>query len=108
MQRSENLSLPHHGLQSERFNNALAARNQRMTGIGQPQWVHACDECEKVIPPPDGSPPDTLPSKLVNFSYYMVILLAAVRLRAITMAYVELCEVCYIDKSKSTHLCRAL
>ncbi len=35
-------------------------------------------------------------------------MLAAVRLRAITMAYVELCEVSYIDKSESTHLCRAL
>lgn len=45
----EHLHVPHRGSQNERLNQALAERNLRMAGTGQPQWAHACDDCEKVI-----------------------------------------------------------
>ena len=48
-QRQEQLQVPHRGHQSQRFNQALAERNARMAGTGQPQWAHACDDCEKVV-----------------------------------------------------------
>ncbi|TFK82744.1 hypothetical protein K466DRAFT_499739, partial [Polyporus arcularius HHB13444] len=51
------LHLPHHGPQAERLRDAMAARNIRMAGTGQPQWAHACDECERIVPSPDPSQP---------------------------------------------------
>ena len=45
------LVVPHSGVQSDRFNDALAARNKGMIGVGQPQWAHACDVCEQVFEP---------------------------------------------------------
>ncbi|KAJ7134925.1 hypothetical protein C8R43DRAFT_1072732 [Mycena crocata] len=42
------LSVPHHGLNNERLNAALKARNARMVGTGQDQWAHACSACMKV------------------------------------------------------------
>ncbi|KAI0049302.1 hypothetical protein FA95DRAFT_1489519 [Auriscalpium vulgare] len=52
--REQALSLPHHGLQSQRFNLALAERNYRMAGTGQEMWAHACKGCMKVIVADDG------------------------------------------------------
>ncbi len=49
--RSEQLQIPHSGNHSNRFLAVLGARNVRMAGIGQTQWAHACDECEKIISP---------------------------------------------------------
>ncbi|PIL28517.1 hypothetical protein GSI_08555 [Ganoderma sinense ZZ0214-1] len=43
------LELPHHGEQNERLAEALNARNEKMVGIGQPHWAHACDDCEKSV-----------------------------------------------------------
>ena len=43
------LELPHGENQTGRFTAALDARNKEMVGIGQPQWAHACDECEKSV-----------------------------------------------------------
>ncbi|RDX54688.1 hypothetical protein OH76DRAFT_1340898, partial [Lentinus brumalis] len=57
--RSDILHLPHAGPHSARLLRALEARNLRMAGLGQPQWAHACDECEKLFPP-DGSDPKRL------------------------------------------------
>ena len=47
--RKSTLELPHGGAQSVRFSDALKARNNTMVGIGQPQWAHACDDCEKMV-----------------------------------------------------------
>ncbi|KAJ7439728.1 hypothetical protein B0H11DRAFT_1687812, partial [Mycena galericulata] len=46
--RREPLSLPHHGHQDHRFDEALAERNYRMAGTGQPMWAHACNRCMKI------------------------------------------------------------
>ncbi|RPD52418.1 hypothetical protein L226DRAFT_468036 [Lentinus tigrinus ALCF2SS1-7] len=51
---SSQLELPHHGRQNARFEAALRERNQRMRGIGQRLWAHACDDCERVSLAPDG------------------------------------------------------
>ena len=48
------LRVPHHGSHSQRYQAVLDKRNQKMAGTGQPMWAHACDECEKILPP--GSP----------------------------------------------------
>ncbi|TFK78734.1 hypothetical protein K466DRAFT_506824 [Polyporus arcularius HHB13444] len=45
------LIVPHHGDQADRFTAALEARNLQIMGTGQPEWAHACDECEKIIAP---------------------------------------------------------
>ncbi|KAJ7178438.1 hypothetical protein C8R43DRAFT_872162, partial [Mycena crocata] len=50
----ETLSVPHHDYQNHRLDEALAERNYRMTGTGQPQWAHACDKCMKVYKGEDG------------------------------------------------------
>ncbi|TFK85189.1 hypothetical protein K466DRAFT_495238 [Polyporus arcularius HHB13444] len=55
--RSERLRLPHAGVHAARLLDALEARNTRMAGVGQPHWAHACDECEKLYPPPDPAKP---------------------------------------------------
>ncbi|KAI0744593.1 hypothetical protein C8Q76DRAFT_605770, partial [Earliella scabrosa] len=49
--RPRPLVLPHHGPQSQRYQEALHERNSVMVGTGQPMWAHACKECEKIIPP---------------------------------------------------------
>ncbi|RDX47787.1 hypothetical protein OH76DRAFT_1353662 [Lentinus brumalis] len=51
------LQLPHHGPQTDRFRDVMAARNIRMAGTGQPQWAHTCDECERIVRPADPSQP---------------------------------------------------
>ncbi|RPD56578.1 hypothetical protein L226DRAFT_433281, partial [Lentinus tigrinus ALCF2SS1-7] len=58
--RTEILCLPHRGKQAERFRTALALRNLRMAGTGQPQWAHACNECEKVSGSADPSQPQSI------------------------------------------------
>lgn len=45
----EVLTVPHRGLQSRRFDAALAERNLTMVGTGQPHWSHACNACEKIV-----------------------------------------------------------
>ncbi|KAI0742302.1 hypothetical protein C8Q80DRAFT_1109352, partial [Daedaleopsis nitida] len=57
--QEQTLRVPHHGLQSERFNAALAERNARMEGVGQPEWAHACDECEHILVPREGATDQT-------------------------------------------------
>ena len=57
--KNSTLELPHNGKQSDRFTDALKARNNVMVGIGQPQWAHACDDCEQLIAPAPGSPEGT-------------------------------------------------
>ncbi|KAF8589403.1 hypothetical protein K439DRAFT_1645149 [Ramaria rubella] len=53
--RAEVLELPHwHGTQADRLRPALEARNERMMGIGQEQWNHACDKCTHVFDGADG------------------------------------------------------
>ena len=49
--RGQQLRVPHRGVHAGRFTGALDARNSLMAGVGQPMWAHACDECEKLIPP---------------------------------------------------------
>lgn len=51
----ETLSLPHHGYKEHRFDEALAERNYRMAGTGQPMWAHACNQCMKVYQGDDGN-----------------------------------------------------
>ncbi|KAJ7510345.1 hypothetical protein B0H11DRAFT_1702034, partial [Mycena galericulata] len=46
--RREILSVPHANYQNHRLDEALAERNYRFAGTGQPQWPHACDGCMKV------------------------------------------------------------
>jgi hypothetical protein len=53
--RREVLSVPHHGPQRHRLDEALEERNRRMVGTGQEMWAHACDRCMKVIKGPDGN-----------------------------------------------------
>ena len=55
----DHLELPHHGDNRDRLLNALEDRNQIMAGTGQEQWAHACDDCEKITRPTEGSPLDT-------------------------------------------------
>lgn len=47
--RDSHLQVPHHGEQSDRLATALKVRNEQMVGVGQPQWAHACDQCEKLV-----------------------------------------------------------
>ncbi|KIJ36555.1 hypothetical protein M422DRAFT_61158 [Sphaerobolus stellatus SS14] len=50
------LSPPHHAPNNtERLQNALEQRNERMVGPGQPEWNHACDVCTKISVSEDGS-----------------------------------------------------
>ena len=66
--RAVQVQLPHHGKQSERYQSALAARNVRMAGTGQPMWAHACSECEKMIPGENpGEPGSTMILLLMSF-----------------------------------------
>ena len=67
------LDLPHGGAHSERFGAALHARNERMAGVGQPHWAHACDDCEQIIRPPPGSR-DPSYSKLFLSSHNITVL----------------------------------
>ncbi len=67
--RLQPLHLPHHGMQSDRFRSALALRNVRMAGIGQPHWSHACDECERIIPPADPTQPPSTSACFVLSSF---------------------------------------
>lgn len=53
------LELPHHGDNRDRFTAALNRRNQAIAGTGLAQWAHACDDCEKHVPPLPGSPEGT-------------------------------------------------
>ncbi|KAJ7498852.1 hypothetical protein FB451DRAFT_1347307 [Mycena latifolia] len=48
------LSVPHHGFQNHRLDQALQERNYRMVGTGQEMWAHACDRCMKVYQGADG------------------------------------------------------
>ncbi|KIJ45957.1 hypothetical protein M422DRAFT_778702 [Sphaerobolus stellatus SS14] len=44
------LRLSHHAANNtERIEQAMEARNTRMTGPGQPEWNHACDGCMKLF-----------------------------------------------------------
>ncbi|PIL31096.1 hypothetical protein GSI_05792 [Ganoderma sinense ZZ0214-1] len=43
------MKLPHHGEQSDRIASALLACNEAMVGVGQVEWAHACDDCEKIV-----------------------------------------------------------
>ena len=43
------LCIPHWAKQSDRIAAALEARNKHMIGIGQAEWAHACDDCEKIL-----------------------------------------------------------
>ncbi|KAJ7105049.1 hypothetical protein C8R43DRAFT_906802 [Mycena crocata] len=52
--RREVLSVPHHGYQNHRLDQALAERNYRMAGTGQEYWAHACDKCMRVYQGADG------------------------------------------------------
>ncbi|KAF9001061.1 hypothetical protein BDZ89DRAFT_968722, partial [Hymenopellis radicata] len=42
------LELSNRGNQKGRIDEALAERNRRMVGTGQPMWGHVCDSCLKV------------------------------------------------------------
>ncbi|KAJ7323238.1 hypothetical protein DFH08DRAFT_711918, partial [Mycena albidolilacea] len=53
--RREALTLPHHGYQNHRFDQAMAERNARMAGNGQPMWAHACGRCMKLYQGEDGN-----------------------------------------------------
>ncbi|KAJ6609392.1 hypothetical protein B0H10DRAFT_1813877, partial [Mycena sp. CBHHK59/15] len=48
------LSIPHHGTQRHRLDQALEERNYRMVGTGQELWAHTCDRCMKVYQGEDG------------------------------------------------------
>lgn len=50
------LTVPHLGLQADRFTSALVQRNMAMAGTGQPHWAHGCDGCEKVAQDPETGP----------------------------------------------------
>ncbi|RDX40837.1 hypothetical protein OH76DRAFT_1504468 [Lentinus brumalis] len=54
--RSDPLRVPHSGVHAERLQRALEARNLRMAGVGQPEWAHACDLCEKIYPTDPSDP----------------------------------------------------
>ena len=54
--QSEILVVPHHGPNADRLNDAIESRNKAMVGIGQPQWAHTCDDCEKVFGPDEDNP----------------------------------------------------
>ena len=56
---SGQLELPHHGNNRDRLTQALDRRNRSMAGTGHAQWAHACDDCEKLVPPEPGSPKGT-------------------------------------------------
>ncbi|KAJ2915278.1 hypothetical protein MD484_g5125, partial [Candolleomyces efflorescens] len=47
--RNTVLSVPHGGLQSQRFIKAIQERNLRMRLYGLPQVDHACDKCVRII-----------------------------------------------------------
>ncbi|KAJ7221442.1 hypothetical protein GGX14DRAFT_353507, partial [Mycena pura] len=49
------LSLPHHGPQRHRLDEAFRQRNYYMAGKGQEMWAHACDRCMKVYQGEDGN-----------------------------------------------------
>ncbi|KAJ7086968.1 hypothetical protein C8R44DRAFT_650414, partial [Mycena epipterygia] len=53
--RREPFSVPHHGYQNHRFDEALAQRNYQMAGTGQPMWAHACNRCMKIYQGDDGN-----------------------------------------------------
>ncbi|KAJ6476418.1 hypothetical protein C8R45DRAFT_379283 [Mycena sanguinolenta] len=52
--RRETLSLPHGGHQNHRYDEAMAERNYRMAGTGQPMWAHSCNRCMKLYKGGDG------------------------------------------------------
>jgi hypothetical protein len=56
------LTLPHRSSDAERFSQALSLRNDRMVGIGQELWAHACSDCCKFVKESDGTWCEYLPS----------------------------------------------
>lgn len=46
-EQEQTLRLPHKEEQSQRLalTEAVQARNERMVGVGQEEWNHACDRC---------------------------------------------------------------
>ncbi|KAI0740570.1 hypothetical protein C8Q76DRAFT_608605 [Earliella scabrosa] len=56
--RGEQLDVPHRCHQADRFLDAINSRNDDMVGTGQPLWAHACDDCEKLYPPPESEGPN--------------------------------------------------
>ncbi|KAI0324412.1 hypothetical protein GY45DRAFT_1262886 [Cubamyces sp. BRFM 1775] len=49
------LRVLHTGDQKDRFTNAMQARNDHMNRSGQPEFLHCCTRCVRLIPQPDGS-----------------------------------------------------
>jgi hypothetical protein len=49
------LSLPHHGVQRLRFQDALDDHNYAMAGTGQEMWPHACAKCMQLYTGADGN-----------------------------------------------------
>ena len=59
------LKVPHSGEQADQLTAALNARNEQMVGVGQPEWAHACDNCEKILRPENSTEEDTTWSKYI-------------------------------------------
>jgi hypothetical protein len=51
---TENLVLPHAGLQRHQFDGALDKLNYHMARMGQEMWAHACYKCMKFYRGLDG------------------------------------------------------
>ena len=65
--RASQLKVPHSGEQADRLTAALNARNEQMVGVGQPEWAHACDDCEKILTPENSTGEDTTWSKYITY-----------------------------------------
>jgi hypothetical protein len=50
------LTLPHDGLQKDRFTEAMKARNLHFQQAGQEEYGHACKKCVRVWLAEDGTP----------------------------------------------------
>ncbi|KAJ7212741.1 hypothetical protein C8J57DRAFT_1604047 [Mycena rebaudengoi] len=54
-EQNQILSVPHHGMQNHRLDQALQERNYRIVGTGQEMWGHLCDRCMRVYEGADGN-----------------------------------------------------
>lgn len=60
------LRVPHEGDQQDRFTAAMHERNNHMQRSGQPEFLHTCDKCLRVITQPDGT------KRALNSAYVMI------------------------------------
>jgi hypothetical protein len=63
--RGSILTVPHSGLQKDRFKAAMEARNVLIQQAGQEEYGHACKKCVRTWPAEDGKP--------MRKSHYLII-----------------------------------